>query len=43
VQLAQLVGNYIIESSLVSCFQKGKALICGLNGSRDIKFSPTLT
>jgi hypothetical protein len=42
VQLAQLVGNYIIESSLVSCFQKGKALICGLNGSRDIEFLPSL-
>ena len=38
-----MVVNYIIDSSLFSSFQKGKALICGLNGSRDIKFSPTLT
>jgi len=28
---------------LFSSFQKGKALICGMNGSRDIKFFPTLT
>ena len=38
-----MVENYIIDSSLFSSFQKGKALICGLNGSRDIKFLPTLT
>ena len=38
-----MVENYIIDSSLFSSFQKGKALICALNGSRDIKSSPTLT
>jgi hypothetical protein len=38
-----MVGNYIIDSSLLSCFQKGKAPLCGLNGSWDIKFPPNLT
>ena len=38
-----MVVNYIIDSSLFSSFQKGKAPICGLNGSRDIKFLPTLS
>jgi hypothetical protein len=37
------VENYIIDSSLVSCFQKAKALICSLNGSRAINVLPILT
>ena len=39
----KLVENYIIDSSLVSCFQKAKALICSLNGSRAINVLPILT